>query len=197
MVVNPLSKNKEETKKCSYCDNDIHYNELYCSGCKTYIQLDNKTLKTKNKELNVKSVLDEYEIKYIHDSIVIDGCSKKRPDFLITTEWGNIILEVDENQHKRKNYPCDCEITRMKQIYQDVGCEYLLFIRYNPDNYISLSNKPWPDIKRHEYLVKIINSYINNKPKDNISVIYLFYDHFTNNNEKFIGGVEPDKIDYI
>ena len=196
MVANPLSKQKEQTKKCSYCEHDIHYNEEFCSSCKTYIK-EKTTVKTKQKELTIKTLLDENEIKFLHDSVVVDGCSKKRPDFLIITNWGNIIIEVDEFQHRRNNYPCECETTRMKQIYTDLGSEYLLFIRYNPDNYATSDNKPWPSNKRHEYLIKLINGYLPNRPTDNISVVYLFYDHFTNSNEKFIGGVEPDKIEYV
>lgn len=91
---------------------------------------------------------------------------------------GNLIVEIDEFQHKRKNYPCECEITRMQQIYYDLGSEYLLFIRYNPDSYKTMQGKQSPEIKREEYLIKTINISLTKKPETNLEVIYLFYDYF-------------------
>ena len=196
MVIYPLKKPKEEDKECEFCLNPIHYNETFCSSCKKYIELGNRTVKAERKELEIKNLLDQYEIKYTHDSVVSDGCSKKRPDFLIPTEWGNIILEVDEHQHKRKNYSCECEVQRMKQIYHDVGCSHLLFIRYNPDSYKTVRGNPTSQNERFDFLIKMIREYIHTKPGSNLSVVYLFYDKFiTDPNSEYVGCVEPDFID--
>ena len=195
MVFQPLSKRKEEIIQCLYCNTDIHYNEQFCSSCKIYISNGNKTVKKKNKELTIKTLLDEHEIKYYHDNIVVNGCSRKRPDFLIPTNWGNIVLEVDEFQHNRKNYNCECEKTRMQQIYYDIGCEKVLFVRYNPDQYLSLDKK-FSSIERQNFLIKFLKEYICDFPKNNLSVVYLFYDYFICNHKDFIGGVETEEIDY-
>ena len=115
MVLYPKNKEKEEEKNCSYCGVIIHYNEEYCSGCKRYLELGT-TVRTHEKELHFKKLLDELEIKYINDKEVKGGISRKRPDYQIPTSWGTIIVEVDEFQHKKKDYSCECEITRMKQL---------------------------------------------------------------------------------
>lgn len=114
------------------------------------------------------------------DKIVEGRCSKKRPDFIKYTEWGGgaIVLEVDEHQHNRKNYLCECETTRMKQIYHDIGMENVFYIRYNPDKYKPIEGRQVSDSKRHDMLVKIVKKYIEKKPQHSCSVIYLFYDGF-------------------
>ena len=189
MVIYPLKKPKDEDILCQYCSSVIHYNEQYCSSCKKYIELGNKTVKTKQKELEIKTILEENEIKAIHDTVVSGACSKRRPDFLIPTRWGHIVLETDEHQHNRKTYSYECEITRMKQIYQDIGEQNMIFVRYNPDNYKTISGKPLEKIKRQDFLVKYINGLINTD-YFGLGVVYLFYDYFTEN-------VEIEKIDYI
>lgn len=50
-----------------------------------------------------------------------------------------IIVECDENQHG--SYACECELGRMITLFQDYGGMPVVFIRYNPDNYISASNE--------------------------------------------------------
>jgi hypothetical protein len=179
MVIHPLSHPKEEDILCTICCNPIHYNEQYCSSCKTYLTLKT-TVKRKQKELEVKTLLEEAEIKFTHDEIVVDGCSRKRPDFLIPTKYGTIILEVDEFQHMRKNYPCECEITRMKQIYYDVGERHAIFIRYNPDTYKCDTNHKADKKERQQYLIKFISEMLDADVilQNNLAVVYLFYDHF-------------------
>jgi hypothetical protein len=177
MVIYPKNKPKEEEKNCTYCNSVIHYNEEYCSSCKTYLDLG-QTVRSHEKELRLKTILDDMEVKYIHDTIVTGGCSRKRPDYQIPTQWGTIILEVDEEQHKRKNYSCECETTRMRQIFYDIGTEYTVFIRYNPDRYKPTQGKQWALPKREEYLKKYIQECIETQPETNLGVVYLFYDGF-------------------
>ena len=179
MILNPTKKLKDEVKECSFCNHVIHYNAEYCKGCKTYIALGNKTVKYHKKENEIKFLLDENKIAYTHDKIVVDGCSRKRPDFHIRTNNGKvIILEVDEFQHKRKNYSCECELSRMKQIFFDVGEENLLFIRYNPDSYISINGIEFTKRQRSEYLVKYLKQHLDNSSFGKLGVVYLFYDGF-------------------
>jgi hypothetical protein len=181
MVRNPKKRKREEDQLCTYCAKVIHYNEEYCSGCKTYIKLGNKTQKTHDKELRIKTLLEENCISFTHDQVVVEGCSKKRPDFQIQTDWGTLIVEIDEFQHKRKNYSCECELTRMKQIYYDVGSPCLLFVRYNPDAYKPLEErKQVSSAFREETLLKVIHHFskFENKPEFSLSVLYLFYDGF-------------------
>jgi hypothetical protein len=85
------------------------------------------------KQLRVKNILEENNILYeAYDSIVGDqGCSKKRPDFVIDAGTHKVVLEVDEYQHKKGEY--NCEVKRMRDITQALGIP-TLFIRYNPDS---------------------------------------------------------------
>ena len=187
MVKNP-AKVKADKNTCSYCESEIHYNEKYCSGCKQY-QKTKVTKKTHTKELEIKNLLEDNKIKFVHDKIVESKCSRKRPDFQIITKWGMIILEVDEFQHIRTNYTCECEITRMKQIYMDCGVKNLLFIRYNPDSYKSTVSK-FKTPKRKEYLLKFLKEKIEIEDINFIlGSVYLFYDGFTPSS------VEIEKVD--
>ena len=45
-----------------------------------------------------------------------------------------IIIEVDENQHI--DYDCSCENKRLMELSQDLGHRPIIFIRFNPDDYI-------------------------------------------------------------
>jgi len=160
---------------CCSCFVEIPHSQ--CVRCASY---DGKTLKTKLKELTVKNALDDARIHYSsYDKRVEGGCSARRPDFIITTEWGNIVLEVDEFQHRRTNYPCECEITRMKQIYFDIGSSYLSYIRYNPDPYKPSYSIQFPELKRLDFLTRKIKELTLNKPENPCEVLYLFYDGFT------------------
>ena len=57
------------------------------------------------------------DITLILDSVVQDGCSKKRPDICIDLGSHVIIVEVDENQHQ--NY--SCENKRIMLLSEDFG----------------------------------------------------------------------------
>ncbi len=176
-MISKKQKVKAEKKTCDICCIDVHYSEMYCPSCKTYLA-DGKTVQRKQKELEIGLLLDENKIAYTHDIVVKDGCSKKRPDFVIATTWGTIILEVDEHQHNRKTYTCICELTRMRQLYFDVGVENLLFIRYNPDKYDTMcDDKPMAKKLRKEYLAKYLKERLS-APHEKLGVVYLFYDKF-------------------
>ena len=181
MVYFPLKYGKDDMKECTYCLAKIHYSDNFCPSCKQFNVLG-QTVKTHAKELEIKVLLEEKFDSDIfdHDKTVTGGCSKKRPDFLLTANWGNIVLEVDEFQHKRKTYPCECEISRMKEIYFDCGVKNLLFIRYNPDTYLTVTGaKPVIKRKRQDLLVKIIQEQLDKKKVRYLGVMYLFYDHFS------------------
>jgi hypothetical protein len=168
---------------CSICDYPIHYTKDVCENCTNAVK-DGVTHRTKVKEQRVKHLLEEEKIVFTHDIIVDGGCSKKRPDFVIHTTYGAIILECDEFQHRSNS--CECEIIRMKQIYLDHGIEYLLFIRYNPDKYQS----PTAQVSlamREKMLMCCIRHYQKHRPKYKLGVIYLYYDGFVE--------VEEEKID--
>jgi hypothetical protein len=65
---------------------------------------------------------------------VVDGCSKRRPDLLVDLGYQVIIAEIDENQHF--DYDCSCENKRIMELSQDFGHRPIVFIRFNPDDYL-------------------------------------------------------------
>jgi len=176
----PKKATQADFKTCEFCLVKIHHQQHYCEGCKTYQTLG-KTIKRHEKELVIKTLLQESNIPFTHDVQTPQGCSKYRPDFVLNhPEGSKIIIEVDENQHNRKTYSCECETTRMKQIYFDIGGANVLFVRYNPDKYKSqVVDLP---LKRQEYLVKYLSNLLSQPVTTPLSVVYLYYDHFDKSN---------------
>ena len=54
-------------------------------------------------------------------------------------EIPHIIIEVDENQHK--SYECSCDNKRIMELSQDIGHRPIVFIRFNPDDYVDQEGK--------------------------------------------------------
>lgn len=180
MVPNSTKYKVDEMKTCEYCASSVYYTDKFCKICKVYIATG-VTVQRHQKELAIKYLLESNQVNHTHDLIVKDGCSRKRPDFIIHANWGIIVLEVDEHQHNRITYTCECEVTRMKQIYFDCGVERMLFVRYNPDKYKPLTSLvETSDRDRKDYLIRFIKARLE-KIEDgfgHLGVIYLFYDGF-------------------
>ena len=188
MVYHPRKRKRSQLYECAYCAAEINYDQDFCSGCKRYIDLG-KTVKRHKKEETIKELLEKnFGSEFFrHDQRVDGGCSRRRPDFEISAEWGIIVLEIDEHQHNRKTYSCECETTRMRQLYFDYGVEHLLFIRYNPDSYLSLDSngdeitttKPERAKQREEFLVKYLREQRAERTFEHLGVVYLYYDGFS------------------
>ena len=127
-------------------------------------------------------MLEKFKIKkwdFVNDKTVSSGCSLRRPDFIFDLGSLILIIENDENQHKSR--PCECEQTRMIQIYQDYGGVPVHFIRFNPDKY--KSNKVADSLpKRLSFLCDIITKIKKDKifftKYPHLSVSYLYYDNY-------------------
>lgn len=108
----------------------------------------------------------------IHNKLAGSECTGGHlfPDIRIDLVSHNIIIEIDEFQHRDANY--DCDKRRMYDIIAKIGF-LCAFIRYNPDN--KLSDK--------EILLQTVKKYLSlnyNGIKtlfDNYGFIadYLFY----------------------
>ena len=174
-----LSTDIEMVEKiCLLCSIKVYIpdNKDICSACGNY------RYKIVNcKENEVKLFLKSHDIKFIHNKPVhLDG-SSKRPDFLINSNFGIIVMECDEFQHKGYEKEQD----RMKIIYNDVQLlsldSELLFIRYNPDNYKGLQ---YNINGRLEYSHFLLDYFINlDKLNIKLGVMYLFYDGFDGNSQ--------------
>ena len=107
-----------------------------------------------------------------------------------------LIVEIDENQHTGENYgDCSCENKRMMLLSQDVGHRPIVFIRFNPDDYLDkdknitscfgidkngvcgvkkTKQKEWTH--RLNTLRENIQYWSENKLEKTIEIIQLFYD---------------------
>lgn len=143
-------------KQCHRCKDKLYFpsNIEVCMNCGLYRA---KTL-YRFKETMVKYMLQSNGITAIYDKPIVTNGSEKRPDFLIQTAFGYIILEVDEHQHKK--YDTTHEINRMHILYLDVKLlnpqAQVLFIRYNPDNYINQNPLRHHQRSRLTYLYNLL-----------------------------------------
>ena len=136
------------------------------------------------------------EHTWVNNKKVEGGFSKMRPDILLKLHTHNIIIEIDENQHR--NYD-NCEIKRMNLLFEDLEYKHTVFIRFNPDDYLDKDGKKksgcWgfdknglsgiKKIKRDEWnqrldtLKNIVDRYLNIDEIDLSEPItnkYIFYD---------------------
>jgi hypothetical protein len=114
----------------------------YCLRCFMYTFPDKPIVKNyKNKEASVSEYIKaKYsQFEWITDKKVQDGCSRRRPDLLLDLGYQVIIIEIDENQHT--DYDCTCENKRTMELSQDVGHRPIVFIRFNPDDYVDGDKK--------------------------------------------------------
>jgi len=168
----------------------------YCSRCFFFLFPDEPiTRNYKTKENTVSKFIEEefkeYNISYDHT--VRGGTSGRRPDIKIELEKQIIIIEVDENQHKK--YECICENKRIMMLSQDYDHKKIVFIRFNPDAYKDFdnnnikscwsinkdtgslyinSNKKWKE--RLNNLKEQTKYWINNETDKTIEIIQLYYD---------------------
>ena len=121
------------------CDTKANKNyEGFCLRCYIHTYPDKPTMRNyKTKEQNVVDFIKNifHNLTIQTDKIIQDGCSKKRPDIQIDLGYQIIIIEIDENQHK--TYDCSCENKRLMEISQDYKHRSIIFIRFNPDDYIN------------------------------------------------------------
>ena len=173
--------------------------EGYCAFCYSNLYPDktpSRNYKTKESSV-VQSVISKFpEFSWVSDKIIEDGCSKRRPD--LRCDFGShiIIVEIDENQHR--DYDCSCENKRLMEISQDVGHRPIVFIRFNPDDYINKNNEKvqtcwrlnklgvmsimikykevWEN--RLNVLIDRIQYWIENLTDKTVEVEQLYYDGF-------------------
>lgn len=188
-------------KKCKNNCNTVVTNKKYkgyCLFCFIHLFPDEpvtRNYKTKEKHITdiIKENYKQYE--WICDKKIFGGCSRRRPDMFVELDNQCIIIEIDENQHT--DYDCTCENKRIMELSKDVGHKPIVFIRFNPDEYIDGGNnitscwgngkdgicrikknkiKEWND--RMNTLKEQINYWIQpeNTTNKTVEIIHLFYD---------------------
>jgi hypothetical protein len=121
----------------------------------------------------VGRILQRLEFEYIPQFTIAD----KRVDFMITTDWGRILLEVDEKQHK--NYGLPSEVARTCFI-QDWALQQngsTVLVRFNPDKF-SIDGKDvsttWKT--RADTLTTLLQDAQATKDVKSFEIIFLYYD---------------------
>ena len=76
---------------------------------------------------------------WIKDKPIEWGVSNKRPDLLCDFGYQVMIIEIDEYSHRK--YDKIKEENRDIQLLEDTGYRPIIFIRFNPDNYITKTGK--------------------------------------------------------
>jgi len=185
--------------KTPLCDTIIsnHAYEGFCMHCFVHLFPDKpnaRNYKTKERSV-VEFIQSQFQDKTIvSDKRIQDGCSRRRPDILIDLGYQVIMVEVDENQHA--DYDCSCENKRIMELSKDVGHRPIIFIRFNPDDYINKDNsnvtscwgidkrglccvkkskiKEWAD--RLQVLKDMVSYWIEHECNKTVEVVQLFYD---------------------
>jgi len=143
----------------------------------------------KVKETRVGKLLtDKFGEPNTHDKIIDSVCGKddrSRPDFVYNCNTHIVIVEVDEHQHRNN---CSVgEINRMKNLFFAYEGTPVVFIRYNPDNFVFRGKKgDIPQGKREDVLLKWVDKAINTLPNFSLSVVHLFYDGYKDTTKEFL-----------
>ena len=195
--------------KCinEWCDIQVNNNKYkgYCFNCFRHEYPNHKfVLNYKSKELLVVDSVKAREYKIYKDGIKVDtriinwkfdkpiGRSKRRPDIFYKFDNYYLLVDIDENQHRRY----DCEDDRLIQLLQDAGMN-IVIIRFNPDTYIDHKGRKVQScfhntingtklVKKNledwEYRLQILHYYIQKfirySPTKLLTVLKLFYDGY-------------------
>ena len=170
--------------------------EGYCLRC--FVNLFPDKPNTRNYKTKEKSVVDNItesfpQFTWVADKRVQDGCSLRRPDLLLDLGSHIIIVEVDENKHT--DYDCSCEHKRLMELSRDLHHRPIVFIRFNPDDYVNKDNtlvkscwkvnklgvmqimktkeSEWKE--RMECLKQQIQYWIDNTTEKTVEIVELFY----------------------
>ena len=201
--------NKIKTRCSECCGIDLCKNckivraskkyDNHCMRCFIYLFPDQpvcRNYKTKESATSQFITNNFPNFTWTLDKKVEDGCSRRRPDLMCDLGYQIIIVEVDENQHT--DYDCSCENKRLMEISQDLGHRPIIFIRFNPDDYINSNGEKitscWGSTPKTGILkiknnkndewderLKVLKSQIEywsnpeNKTEKTIEVIQLFY----------------------
>ncbi len=203
------NKRKEYCKQCggtglcsnSWCETQKNPKcNGHCTRC--YINMFPDEPFARNYKTKENSVVDAVmshfpNFTWKHDVRIEDGCSRRRPDLMLDLGSHVIIVEIDENQHI--DYDCSCENKRMMELSQDVAHRPIVFIRFNPDDYVNRNgvnvtscfkinrstgilqisakkSNEWNE--RVEILKNQIQYWIDNSSEKTLEIVQLFYDGF-------------------
>lgn len=178
------------SKRCKtpMCDTTVQSTigaSEHCMRCTSYLFPDQaKGGWFKTRETKLKEYL---ESRYTDKTIVHDRrveCHLYRPDFVFDMGSHTVVIELDENQHKR--YDNSCDNKRLMSIFHGLGSRPMVMMRFNPDRYDSVPGcfkkdgqlvdlgRPWK--RRLESLAGRIDHWLESQPDREITIEHLFFD---------------------
>jgi hypothetical protein len=109
-------------RMCKYCDirEDVPF---VCRSCKQRSH--------KKEHAVVRHLRRTIDVPFKYDESPGFECTRKRPDIRFEMPTHDVIVEVDENQHRGYEEACEC--ARISEIVGAIGGKSVVFIRYNPD----------------------------------------------------------------
>jgi hypothetical protein len=110
-------------RMCKYCDirEDVPF---VCRSCRQRSH--------KKEHAVVRHLRRAIDVPFKYDESPGFECTRKRPDIRFEMLTHDVIVEVDENQHR--GYKESCECARISEIVGAIGGKSVVFVRYNPDN---------------------------------------------------------------
>lgn len=128
----------------------------------------------KSSEQLLQQFLIEKQLSFTHNRCPPNGSSNKRPDFVIATPHGLLILENDENRHN--DISAAKEWDRMQELHCAFG-QATHFIRFNPD--VTTEHRESLTV-RHEKLYQVMLPIIEGaqvffQRHPGLTVHYMYY----------------------
>lgn len=163
---------REGLDKCDYCrmDADPHWTHRY--------------------ELDICDYLKQCGFEFTHD-VTLNNLSRKRPDCRVHPKYPENnhrnIVEIDEDHHDGRS--CFCEQSRMIELFQAFCGLRVTFIRINPYPFAYKVKGEWQcatNNARKKRLVNVLTTLESNPPKEDLTVIYLFYPEDTGKDELIV-----------
>ena len=148
--------------------------------------------RNKKEKTVVEFLKKNYHQYMVSNDKIIRGdiCTKYRPDVLYTSPNRIIIIEIDEYQHLSDINQYDCEEKRLTKIQEEFGGIQTVFIRFNPDEYITNGKNKNLKLRLKE-LLEFLNE-LENTELDN--VINLYYMYYNEDNEKLAKNISYELI---
>jgi hypothetical protein len=109
-------------RMCKYCDirEDVPF---VCVTCRQRMH--------KKEHAVVRHLRRTIDVPLVYDESPGFECTRRRPDIRFEMPTHDVIVEVDENQHR--GYDESCECARISEIVGAIGGKSVVFVRYNPD----------------------------------------------------------------
>ena len=130
----------------------------------------------KKEHAVVRHLRRTIDVPLAYDESPGTGCTRKRPDIRFKLPTHDVIVEVDENQHR--GYAESCECARISEIVGAIGGKPLVFIRYNPDTFrFAGKTHQVTAAERIDLLVATIHREIARIPtRFEVRLVQLWYD---------------------